>query len=201
MASVRKCLRVLVGCEFSGVVREAFAGLGHEAWSCDFLPSDQPGRHLQCDVLDVLDRDWDIALFFPPCTYLCSSGMHWTTRGFRDPQLTEDALDFVRRLLGAPIPRIVLENPVGCISTRIRKPDQIIQPFEYGDPFRKTTCLWLKNLPKLRPTNIVSGREQKCWFEPPSPDRWKKRSQTYNGIAQAMALQWSGPDPVPETKI
>lgn len=194
-------LRVLVACEYSGAVRDAFRALGHDAISCDLLPTDVPGPHHTGDVAELLTQQWDMLIAFPPCTYLCSSGMHWTVRGKRDPQLTEDALDFVRSLLGANVKHIALENPVGCISTRIRKPDCIIHPWEHGHPESKTTCLWLKNLPKLTPTNILqkpaSGRwENQCANGsqnklPPSPDRWKLRSKTYQGIANAMASQWS----------
>jgi hypothetical protein len=152
------------------------------------------------DVMPLLDQLWDIVIAFPPCTYLCSSGMHWTVRGKRDPQLTEDALLFVAALLGADAPHIALENPVGAISTRIRKPDCVIHPWQFGHPESKTTCLWLKNLPSLTPTNILpkpaSGRwENQCASGQnklaPSPDRWKERSKTYRGIAEAMATQWS----------
>lgn len=184
--------RMLVACEYSGTVRDAFASLGWDAWSCDLLPSDTHGQHYQGDVREIITQKWDMLIAFPPCTYLCSSGMHWTTRGKRDHKLTEDALEFVTLILNANIPRIAMENPVGVISTRIRKPDQIIQPFEYGDPFRKTTCIWLKGLPKLVPTCIMKERKQQCWMEPPGPDRWKRRSKTYPGIAKAMASQWGG---------
>ena len=189
-----KKLRVLVGCEYSQVVTLAFRNRGHDAFSCDLLPTEgNPDWHFQEDIFEVIKREqpFDIGIFHPPCTYLCSSGMHWTTRGLRDPQLTEDALEFVRSLLDAPIPKIALENPIGCISTRIRKPDQILQPWQYGHPETKATCLWLKNLPLLKPTNIVNGREQRIWKMPPSKDRWKIRSTTYKGIGAAMASQWS----------
>ena len=168
--------------------------------SCDLLPTDAPGEHYQGDVRELLAQPWDLIIAFPPCTYLCSSGMHWTVRGLRDPKLTEDALDFVRCLLGADCKHIALENPVGAISTRIRKPDCIIHPWQFGHPESKTTCLWLKNLPALAPTNILqkpaSGRwENQCASGQnklaPSPDRWKERSKTYQGIADAMASQWS----------
>lgn len=192
--------RCLIGCESSGRVRDAFAALGWDAWSCDMLQTDSPGQHIQGDVRDVLNQDWLLAVFHPPCTYLCSSGMHWTVRGLRDPKLTEDALDFVRLLLDSSIKHIALENPVGCISTRIRKPDCSFQPWEHGHPESKKTCLWLKNLPLLCPTNILPlppiGRwENQCQGGQnklaPSPDRWKLRSATYPGVALAMAKQWS----------
>ena len=180
-------MKIIIGCEYSGTVRDAFLKMGHDAWSCDILPTDVPGPHIKADVLSVLEDGWDMAIFHPPCTHLAVSGARW----FKDKiQEQAEALDFVQRLLDAPIPRIALENPVSIISTRIRKPDQIIQPFQFGDPYRKTTCLWLKNLPLLTPTNEVEGREQKCWKESPGPDRWKRRSLTYQGIADAMAAQW-----------
>jgi site-specific DNA-cytosine methylase len=195
-------MKVLVACEFSGRVRDAFAALGHDAMSCDLQPTDQPGKHYQGDVRDVLHDGWDLMVAHPPCTYLSVSGMHWTTRGLRDPKLTEDALDFVRLLLDAPIAKIALENPVSVISSRIRKPDQIVQPWMFGHDASKATCLWLKNLPPLISTNeikpqIINGRPRWGNQTPsgqnklgPSDDRWKKRSETYIGIAQAMADQW-----------
>ena len=202
--------KILVACEYSGAVRDAFIGGGHDAWSCDLLPTDAPGPHIQGDVTAVLAQGWDLMIAHPPCTYLSVSGMHWTTRGLRDPQLTEDALAFVRLLLDAPIDRIALENPVSVISSRIRKPDQIIHPWMFGHDASKQTCLWLKNLPLLTPTQIVeprivitpSGKPAKRWGNqcdnygqdklPPSADRWKIRSATYAGIAAAMAEQWGG---------
>lgn len=192
--------RVLVACEYSGTVRDAFAALGWYALSCDLLPTEKPGNHHQGDVRDLLDQQWDILIAFPPCTYLRSSGMHWTVRGLRDPKLTEDALEFVKCLLGANVPHIALENPVGAISTRIRKPDCMIQPYEFGHPESKKTCLWLKNLPPLVPTNLLQKPAGGRWENQtptgqnklgPSPDRWKERSKTYQGIADAMASQWS----------
>lgn len=192
--------RLLVACEYSGRVRDAFAAKGWDAWSCDLLPTERESKqHYQGPVEDLLDQPWDMLIAFPPCTYLCSSGMHWTTRGKRDPKLTEDALNFVRLLLNAPVPRIALENPVGCISTRIRKPDQIIQPWQYGNAESKKTCLWLKDLPPLQPTNVLSLPTTGVWSNQtpsgqnrlaPGPDRWKERSKTYPGIAAAMAAQW-----------
>ena len=249
-------MRVLIACEFSGTVRDAFTRAGHEAMSCDLLPSETPGLHYQGDVTDILDMDWDLMIAHPPCTYLSVSGMHWTTRGLRDPQLTEDALEFVQFLLDAPIPRIALENPISVISSRIRKPDQIIQPWWFGHDASKKTCLWLKGLTPLTPTEVYPpsgykvikfGTEMsscECCDEPwcndcethfadcdcygptqddikykeidgvlfgsdedikplwgnqtpsgqnklgPSKDRWKIRSKTYQGIADAMATQW-----------
>jgi hypothetical protein len=180
-------MRVLVACEFSGVVRDAFLCAGHDAVSCDLLPADRGGPHIQGDVLTVLHAGWDLMIAHPPCTHLAVSGARW----FKDklPEQAE-ALEFVRLLLDAPIPRIALENPVSIISSRIRKPDQTIQPWQFGHGEVKRTCLWLKNLPPLRPTNIVDGRVARVHREPPGPDRWKKRSVTYTGIAAAMADQW-----------
>lgn len=195
-------MKVLIACEYSGTVRDAFIAAGHDAMSCDLLPTDAPGPHYQGDVRDVLSGGWDLMIAHPPCTYLAVSGMHRTARGLRDPQLTEDALDFVRLLLAAPVPRIAVENPVSVISTRVRKPEQIIQPWQYGHDASKTTCLWLKGLPTLRPTQIVEPRivdGRKRWGNQtdsgqnrlsPGPDRWKIRSETYAGIAAAMAAQW-----------
>ena len=183
-----KKLRVLIGCEFSGVVRDAFIAKGHTAWSCDLLPTESPGPHVKGDVLDILNSGWDLAIFHPPCTHLAVSGARW----FKDKKEEQkEALEFVKKLLNAPIKKIALENPVSIISSHIRKPDQIIQPWMFGEPYQKTTCLWLKNLPQLKPTKIMQEREQKCWKLGPSPDRWKLRSITYKGIAEAMAAQWS----------
>jgi len=180
-------MRVLIACEFSGRVREAFIKHGYDAWSCDLIPSEIPGHHINGDVRMVLDEEWELMIAHPPCTHLAVSGARW----FKDKQKEQvEALDFVRTLLDAPIPRIALENPVSVISTHIRKPDQIIQPWMFGHGETKATCLWLKNLPKLEPTNIVSGREGKVWKMAPGPNRWKDRSRTYQGIADAMAAQW-----------
>jgi hypothetical protein len=195
-------MRVLVACEYSGTVRDAFRARGHDAMSCDLLPTDAPRPHYQGDVCDILGDGWDLMIAHPPCTYLCSSGLHWNKRVPGRAQMTEDALDFVRLLLDAPIPRIALENPIGCIGTRIRKADQTIQPWQFGHDASKATCLWLKNLPLLTPTAIVEPRianGKKRWANqtdsgqnrlPPSDDRWKIRSETYVGIAEAMADQW-----------
>lgn len=180
-------MRVLVACEFSGVVRDAFLRRGHDAWSCDLLPTEAPGPHIQGDVLDVLDDGWDLMIAHPPCTHLAVSGARWF-RGKLAEQA--DALAFVSLLLEAPIVRIALENPVSVISSRIRKPDQIIQPWMFGHGETKATCLWLKGLPKLTPTNVVDGRVAKVHRMPPGPDRWKERSRTYAGVAQAFAEQW-----------
>lgn len=180
--------RVLVACEYSGSVRDAFARRGWDAWSCDLLPSEKPGNHHQCDVREILDEGWDVMVAHPPCTHLAVSGARW----FADKvQEQAEALDFVRLLLAAPIPHIALENPVSVISSKIRKPDQVIQPWQHGHGETKATCLWLKDLPPLKPTNIVEGREKRVWKLPPSADRWKERSRTFSGIAEAMANQWT----------
>ncbi len=252
-------MRVLIGCEYSGVVRDAFIRAGHDAISCDLLPTEVSGPHYQGDIRELLNSPFDLAIFHPPCTYLSVSGMHWTTRGLRDPKLTDEAIDFVRMLLGSSIPRIALENPISVISSRIRKPDQIIQPWWFGEDASKKTCLWLKGLPPLVPNRITppkgwklvkfsgdmldaDGNEEDCpdcgidfgdcdcygptqdgieyrWLggfmfgreegatdKPvwgnqtpsgqnklgPSADRWKERSRTFAGIANAMADQWGG---------
>lgn len=196
-------MRVLVACEFSGVVREAFAERGFEAWSCDLLESEKPGLHYVGDVVDILADGWDLMIAHPPCQYLCSSGMHWTVRGLRDAKLTEDALEFVRLIMDAPIPRIAIENPVGVISSRIRKPDQVIQPWGFGHAESKATCLWLKGLEPLMPTKVLSKPINGRWDNQtasgqnriaPSAERWRLRSRTYAGIAEAMALQWGQKD-------
>lgn len=182
-------MKVLVACEYSGKVRDAFIAAGHDATSCDLLPSDKPldGPHYEGDVFDIIDDGWDLMVAHPPCTHLAVSGARW----FKDKQAEQaEALDFVRRLMAAPIERIAIENPISIISTKIRKPDQIIQPWQFGHGETKATCLWLKNLPLLTPTNIVEGREARVHKMPPSPDRWKKRSETFQGIAVAMAQQW-----------
>jgi len=181
-------LRVLIACEFSGTVRRAFRALGHDAFSCDLLTAEDGSEfHIQGDAVGAASRGWDLMIAHPPCTHLAVSGARW----FKDKQTEQaEALDFVRDLLDAPIPHIALENPVSIISSRIRKPDQIVQPWQFGHGETKATCLWLKNLPKLVPTSIVEGREARIHKMPPSPDRWKERSRTFEGIAQAMAEQW-----------
>ncbi len=183
-------MRVLVGCEFSGVVRRAFAALGHDAWSCDLLPAeDGSPNHVQGDVLSILAQGWDLAIFHPPCTHLAASGArHFARKRASGEQ--QAALDFVSTLLSAPIPRIALENPVSVISTVIRKPDQTIQPWQFGHGETKATCLWLKNLPRLVPTCIVEGRHARVHKMPGGKNQWKNRSRTLPGIAAAMAQQW-----------
>lgn len=196
-------MRVLIACEFSGTVRDAFTTAGHDAMSCDLLPTTKPGKHYQGNIMDLLGQAWDLMIAHPPCTYLCSSGLHWNKRRPERVSLTEEALYFVRLLLDSPIQRIALENPIGCISTRIRPHDQTIQPYEYGHNASKKTCLWLKNLPPLRPTQFIEPRMvngKPRWNNqtdsgqnklPPSKNRWALRSETYAGIAQAMAAQWN----------
>lgn len=181
-------MRVLVACEFSGVVRRAFRRRGHDAWSCDWLsPEDGSRFHFQEDVLTRLDWSWDLMIAHPPCTHLAVSGARW----FKDKKREqEEALEFVRKLLAAPIPKIAIENPISVISTRIRKPDQIIQPWMFGHGETKATCLWLKNLPLLKPTDVVEGRENRIHRMSPGPNRARERSRTYKGIAKAMAEQW-----------
>lgn len=182
-------MRVLVACEFSGVVRRAFRARGHEAYSCDLLPSeDGSPYHLQMGALEAATQGpWDLMIAHPPCTHLAVSGARWFKGKL--PEQAE-ALEFVRLLMVAPIPRIAIENPVSIISSRIRKPDQTIQPWQFGHGEVKRTCLWLKGLPQLKPTQIVEGREARVWKLPPSADRWKERSRTFPGIAAAMAEQW-----------
>jgi len=199
-------MKVLVACEFSGRVRDAFLKRGHDAWSCDFLETESPGPHIQGDVLEILDEEWDLMIAHPPCKYLAVSGARWfyhpedrhlpTSQRRPHPkfpnrkQHRDEALQFVRDLLGAPIPHITLENPVSLISSMIRKPDQYIHPWMFGHGEVKKTGFWLKNLPLLEPTNIVSGREKRVWKEPPGPNQWRNRSRTYLGVAEAMADQW-----------
>ncbi len=249
-------MRVLVACEYSGIVRNAFTALGHEAWSCDLLPTESSGLHYKNDVRHLLDGwapvkftpecdpdlaghcritalktsdckcfrpdqdgleykenqyglfarpksnpNWDLMIAHPPCTYLCSSGLHWNKRRPERVLLTEEALDFVKLLMNAPIHKIALENPIGCISTRIRTPEQIIQPWQFGHPESKSTCLWLKNLPPLKHTNVLPKPNCGYWENQtpsgqnklsPSKNRWAVRSKTYSGIALAMADQWGG---------
>ena len=181
-------MKVLIACEFSGIVREAFRRKSHDAWSCDLLPAEDGSEfHIQGDCIQALEDRWDLMIAHPPCTHLAVSGARW----FKDKQKEQaEALDFVKLLLNAPIEKIALENPVSIISSKIRKPDQIIQPWQFGHGETKATCLWLKNLPLLKPTKIVDGRVARVHNLPPSPDRWKLRSITYQGIADAMAEQW-----------
>jgi site-specific DNA-cytosine methylase len=184
-------MRVLVACEYSATVRDAFRARGHDAWSCDLLDTEgNPDWHLKIDALEVIAlQPWDLLIAHPPCTHLAVSGArHFAAKQADGRQ--QEALRFVQALLDAPVPCIALENPVSIISSRIRKPDQVIQPWQFGHGETKATCLWLKGLPKLTPTNIVHGREARIHKMPPGPDRWKERSRTYQGIADAMAHQW-----------
>lgn len=203
-------MRVLVACEFSGTVRDAFTAAGHDAWSCDLLPTETAGNHYQGDVRDILyGEPWDMLIAHPPCTYLCSSGLHYNHKRPGRAALTSEAVEFVKLLWSAPIERIAIENPIGCLSTRMCKPTQIIQPYQFGHDASKSTCLWLKNLPPLQPTQYIHpsiieyrGKTVKRWGNQtphgsnklgPSKDRWKLRSLTYSGIAAAMANQWGQP--------
>jgi len=180
--------RVLVACEFSGIVRDAFIARGYDAWSCDLLPTERPGNHLLGDVREHLSAGWDMLIAFPPCTHLAASGARWWPEKLEEQKA---AIKFVVTLLTAPIRRIAIENPVGRLSTAMRKPDQVIQPWQFGHGETKATCLWLKWLPKLQPTNVVSiFREPRVHYASGGPDRWKERSRTLSGIAEAMADQW-----------
>ncbi len=201
-------MRVLVACEYSGAVRDEFIKLGHHAMSCDLLPTDVPGPHYQGDVFDIINDGWDLMIAFPPCTHLALSGSQWFEQKRKDGR-QQEALKFVKELMLSPIEKIAIENPMGIIPTYIRPYDQVIQPYEFGDPFQKSTCLWLKNLPKLTPTNIVDkgefiewvskkGKKKRMakWFVDALKEkdlRWKIRSQTFPGIAKAMAEQWTKP--------
>jgi hypothetical protein len=189
-------MNVLVACEFSGIVRDAFASRGHNAVSCDLLPTERPGKHIQGDVLNHLHDDgWDLMIAHPPCTHLAVSGARW----FKERQAEQkQAIDFFITLANAPIRSICIENPIGIMSSQFRKPEQIIQPWQFGHGETKATCLWLKNLPLLKPTKIVEGREGRVWKEPPNEERWKNRSRTYIGIADAMADQWGASESASE---
>jgi len=192
-------MKVLIACEYSGRVRDAFIAKGHDAMSCDLLDTEAPGPHYKGDIRDVLDGKWDLMVAHPPCTHLAVSGAkHFAKK--RESGVQQEALAFVRLLMAADIPRIAIENPVSIISTEIRKPDQIVQPYMFGHEATKTTCLWLKGLPHLTPTSLVgrgerhvtkSGKSLPKWYNlPPSPDRWKLRSATFQGFADAIAAQW-----------
>jgi len=184
-------MKIIVACEFSGIVRDAFIAEGHDAWSCDLLPTERPGPHYQGSIRTVLARvkDWDLMIAHPPCTHLAVSGARYFAEK-RESGVQQEALEFVKMLMDADIPMIAIENPISIISSVIRSPDQTIQPWQFGHGETKATCLWLKNLPKLVPTNIVEGREARIHKMPPGPDRWKERSRTMVGIAEAMAKQW-----------
>lgn len=186
--------RVLVACEFSGIVRNAFAKLGWDAWSCDLLPSEKPGQHFQGDVRDILSVGWDLLIAHPECTYLTNSGVRWLHRDAKRWLKLFEGAAFFREMLNAPVKHVAVENPIMhkyAVELVCQKPNQIIQPWQHGHGETKATCLWLKNLPLLKPTNIVAGREQRIWKLPPGADRWKERSRTFPGIAAAMAKQWS----------
>lgn len=195
-------MRVLVACEFSGTVKDAFAKLGHDAWSCDLEPSETPGQHYQGDVMDILADGWDLMIAHPPCTHLAVSGARHFEQKRKDGR-QQQGIDFFMQMINAPIPKIAVENPVGIMSSLYRKPDQIIEPYEYGHPCTKKTCLWLKGLPLLKPTNIVdkgdvwvakSGKRMSHWYYEssclPPKEREKMRNKTFQGIADAMAEQW-----------
>ena len=192
-------MRVLVACEYSGTVRDAFAKLGHDAWSCDILPTDSPGQHYQCDIMEVMGKGWDLMIAFPPCTHLAVSGAKHFAKKRADGR-QQQGIDFFLQVVNANIPKIVVENPVGIMSTLFRKPDQIIQPWQFGDTAQKTTCLWLKDMPPLKHTNIVdkgefytapSGKRLPKWYS--DNKSAKARSKTFQGIADAMAQQWGSP--------
>lgn len=192
-------MKVLVKCEFSGIVRDAFAAQGHEAWSCDLLPTERAGNHLQCDVLTILEQGWDLMVAHPPCTYLCNSGVRWLKGNPERVRQRKAAIDFVLALWAAPIDKVAIENPIGCLSTVWRKPEQIIQPWMFGHGETKGTCLWLKNLPLLQATHRKLDlfceeepiyREPRIHYMAPGRNRAKERSRTYEGIARAMAEQW-----------
>lgn len=191
-------MKVLIACEFSGIVRDAFLARGHDAISCDLLPSERPGPHYQGDVFDIIDQGFDLMICHPPCTHLAVSGARWFSSKIAEQ---DEAVIFARRLLAAPVLRICLENPVSVLSSRLRESDQRIQPWQFGHGETKTTLLWLKNLPRLRPTNIVSGRTPRVHRVGPSSDRWKERARTYPGIAAAMAYQWGDPSRLPPVFI
>jgi len=197
-------MKLLVACEFSGIVRDAFIARGHNAISCDLLPTESPGPHYQGDVMDIINDGWDMMIAHPPCQYLCSSGLFRNNNNLERQAKTNEAFDFVMKLANAPIEKICIENSIGCISSRWRRPDQIIQPWQFGHPESKSTCLWLIGLPKLEYTNVLSPPRKRSNGKPlwdnmtesgqnklgPSADRWKKRSRTYQGIATAMSSQW-----------
>lgn len=183
-------MRILIACEYSAIERTAFEQKGHDVWSCDLEDTEVPGNHIKGDVLEILNDGWDMLIGHPPCTYLANSGARWNQHR-RD--LQDEAVEFVQALMDAPITHIAIENPIGVLSSRIRPPDQIIQPWQFGHGETKATCLWLKNLPTLKPTDIVPGREHRIHRMSPGPDRQKERSRSYTGIAAAMADQWSRP--------
>ena len=186
-------MKVLVACEYSGRVRDAFIKQGHDAMSCDLLPTDQPGPHYEGDVFDIINDGWDLMVAHPPCTYLSNSGVTWLHRQEGRWDNMRNGAKFFKKLMETNIPKIAIENPIMhkyAVEIIGRRQDQVVQPWMFGHGETKATCFWLKNLPKLTPTNIVEGRVQRLHLLPPSPDRWKLRSTTYQGIADAMAAQW-----------
>ena len=186
-------MKVLVACEYRGKVRDAFIAKGHQAMSCDLLPTDKPGPHYEGDVFNIIDDGWDLMIAHPPCTYLCNSGVSWLYKDENRWELMRSGAEFFKMLLNCDIPKIAIENPIMhkyAVEIIGRRQDQVIQPWMFGHGETKATCLWLKGLPLLKPTNIVDGREQRLHKLPPSKDRWKIRSETYQGIADAMAAQW-----------
>lgn len=186
-AEIEARMKILIACEFSGTVRDSFIGLGHDAMSCDLLPTEKHGPHYQGDVFDIINDGWDIMIAHPPCTHLAVSGARWFEKKQNEQA---EAIEFFMKLVNAPIEKIAIENPISIMSSKYKKPTQIIQPWQFGHGETKATCLWLKNLPPLSPTNIVGGREQRIHKMPPSPGRWRERSRTFPGIAEAMANQW-----------
>lgn len=185
-------MRVLVGCEFSGTVRDEFKKLGHDAWSCDLLPSKKPGNHIKGDVLDVLGDGWDLFIGHPPCTYVCRGGLTWINRDPGRKEKMYEAIEFFKKLDNAPVDKIALENPIGKINTLYRKPDQIVYAYQFGHIYSKDICLWLKGLPKLQPTHIVPGPHKTLDFASKNPARWELKVKTFSGLARAMAQQWGG---------
>jgi site-specific DNA-cytosine methylase len=182
-------MKVLVACEFSGIVREAFANGGHDAWSCDLLETEKLGQHYQGDVKSIIHEPWDMIIAHPPCDHLAVSGARWFAEKRKDGR-QQQAIEFFMLFTGLKCPKVAIENPIGIMSTVYRKPSQIIQPWQFGHGETKATCLWLKGLPLLVPTKIVEGRTPRIHYASPSPDRWKERSRTLQGIADAMAQQW-----------
>ena len=187
-------MKVLIACEFSGIVREAFKAKGHDVWSCDLLPTDIPGNHIKGDVLGILNNEWDMMIAFPPCKYICNGGNNWLNRrpDLKWRENRELGADFFMRFANAPIDKIAIENPIGCMSSKYRKPNQIIRPFMFGHEYNKDICLWLKNLPLLKPTNMIDPPYKKLdfWSDKRNPNGRSLKSITFPGIARAMAEQW-----------
>jgi len=183
-------VKILIACEYSGIVRDAFLSKGHYAISCDLLPTESSGPHYQGDIRDVLYQKWDMVLAFPPCTHLAISGARWFKEKQKDGR-QKAGIDFFNLFTDLDCQKVAIENPIGIMSTHHRKPNQIIQPWQFGHGETKAICLWLKGLPRLKPTNIVEGRNPRIWYMAPSPERAKKRSRFFSGIAKAMADQWA----------